>query len=280
MEFCEAVKILDSGHESDKCPFCPIVTKPPSPAPVAKIGRDNNSNTLGSNLEGNDPPDPKSDHLYEDSEHGQYSAEAHHIICGNEILGDEKEVEKYLITQNKMTTKKKPGKIENTLHDVDWDVNAARNGIWLPSVPDMYRIVEIGKEPEVWWGKQTKKSGRKFLSKSEKKHISFLVMSNVKRQFHKGSHKSAALPDDSYVLYGINELKKVKVFLKYYSKECPMEDGTKTKRDKEPFRPPHGIAHIMDLLSDHLKRELVGEPTSWNYFISEYAMECKVWAKT
>ncbi len=121
-EFLEAVNIPDvhGSIEDTKCPFCPIVIGP-APEHVAKIGRDNSSETLGSNLEG---IDPKSNHLYEDSEHGQYSVEAHHLICGNEILGDEKEVEKYLITQNKQTTKGKPGLIENELHDVNWDVNA------------------------------------------------------------------------------------------------------------------------------------------------------------
>ena len=181
-EFLESVKIQEAhgSLEDTKRPFCPIVIGP-APKIVAKIGRDNSSDTLGSNLEDGDP---KSNHLYEDSEHGQYSAEAHHIIRGNEILGDEKEIEKYLITQNKQTTKGNPGKIENELHDVDWDVNAARNGIRLPYVSDKYRIIEKGKEPDVWRGQQTKESGRKSQTQSQRNNIAYIRL--VIRPFKKG----------------------------------------------------------------------------------------------
>lgn len=271
-QFGEAISIPVSGHEPDKCCFCPIETKK-NPKNIAKIGKDNNSSTLGINLTASG--DPIINHLFEDSVHGMYSAEAHHIICGNEILGEEKEVEKYLITQNKKTTKGSEGYIENTLHDVAWDVNSARNGIWLPSVPDMYRVVD--GDPDVWWGKQSKKSGREFLKESEKNDIAFIVMTKVKRQFHKGSHTSAAPPHQSYVKLGIRELKKVRLVLEYYSKECPMEDGDEKKRDKAPYRPPHKIAHTLDLLSDRLERELCGAPASWEFFISKLALKCCQW---
>ena len=271
-EFGEAVQLPESGHDSDKCCFCPL-EKEQIPERKAKIGKDNNSGTLGGNLR--KKGDDEANHLFEDSIHGKYSVEAHHIICGNEILADEKEVEKFLITRNKQTTRKAPGHIENTLHDVEWDINAARNGIWLPSVPDKYR--KIDGEPEVWWGEQTKISGRKYLSPSEKSKISFIVMKAVGRQFHKGSHKSAAPPHQSYVDLGIDELKKVRKVLIYYSQKCPMEDGEKKKRDSPPYRPPHGIANTLDLLSDRLKQELLGPPKTWKYFISKFALKCHEW---
>lgn len=273
-EFLEAVAIPSSGHDPEKCCFCPL-EKEQEPTRVAKIGKHHNSNTLGKNLE--IARDAKSDHLYVDSVHGEYSLEAHHLICCNEILAEEKEVEKYLITQNKNTTKGAPGLIENTLHDVDWDVNAARNGIWLPSVPDLYRVVD--GDPEIWWGKQTKKSEREFLSETDKENISYIVMKAVSRQFHKGSHTSAAPPHQSYVELGLDNLSKIKKVLKYYSKNCPMEDGNNTKRDNPPYRPPHKIAKTLDLLSDVLKNELIGAPSTWKYFISKFAFKCQAWDK-
>lgn len=273
-EFAEAVAIPLSGHESEKCCFCPL-EKEQEPTRVAKIGKHNASTTLDKNLEA--IGDKKANHLYIDSVHGDYSLEAHHLICGNEILGDEKEVEKYLITQNKTTTKGAAGLIENTLHDVAWDVNAARNGIWLPSVPDLYRIID--GDPSIWWGEQTKKSGRKFLTEPEKENISFIVMKAVGRQFHKGSHTSAAPPDKSYVRFGLDNLNKVTKVLEYYSKTCPMEDGDKKKRDGPPYRPPHKIAKTLDLLSDVLKKELIGAPSTWKFFISKFALKCHVWDK-
>ncbi len=276
-QFALAVSLPSSGHDPDKCCFCPL-EKVQNPKIVAKIGRDNKSGTLGSNLKS--AGDPEYNHLFEDSEHGRYSVEAHHLICGNEILGDEKEVEKYLITQNKQTTNKADGYIENTLHDVDWDVNSARNGIWLPSVPDLYRLK--GGEPAVWWGDQNKKKypNRVNLTDSQRNNISFIVMKAVGRQFHKGPHGTAAPPHQSYVDLGLKELKKIKVFLQYYSNVCPMEDGEEKKRKEPPYRPPHGIANTLDLLSDRLKRELLGPPSTWKYFISKYALRCQEWLKT
>jgi len=273
-QFALAVAIPTSGHDPEKCCFCPIETKK-NPKVIAKIGKNNDSGTLGAALEKSS--DPKSNHLYEDSEHGFYSAEAHHLICGNEILGAEKEVEKYLITQDKETTKGAAGYIEKTLHDVDWNVNAARNGIWLPSVPVVY--TNKGGDPAVWWGKQDKKKNpdRKFLKEGERNSISYVVMKEVERQFHKGPHGSAAPPHQSYVDLGIEELKKVKALLKYYSKECPMEDGRKKKRAAPPYRPPHGISTTLDLLSDRLKDELVGPPKTWKFFVSKYALRCQKW---
>jgi len=277
MQLLEAVALpTDGSHDPEKCPFCPI-QKVQKPKTLAKIGKHNQSSTLASRLR--QIGDTESNHLFEDSVHGKYAVEAHHLICGHEILGDEQNAERFLITQNKTTTKEAPGHIENTLHDVDWDVNSARNGIWLPSVPDIYRVVDE-KEPAVWWGEQEKQSGRKSLEETDKDAIAFIVMRAVGRQFHKGPHGSAAPADQSYVDLGIKELKKVTKVLEYYSEKCPMEDGDKTKRSSPPYRPPHRIAFTLDLLSDRLRRELVGQPASWKYFISKYAKSCSDWHRT
>jgi len=263
----------EEKHDKNKCPFC----KEDAPAEkgVAVIGKDNNSKTLGDNLESSPDPDPKADHLYEDSEHGMYSAEAHHLICGNEILGDHKHMEKFLVTTTKDTSKHGKGFIEDELGDVPWDVNSSRNGIWLPSVPDMYRKTG-GKAPDVWWGYQKKSTGRTSLRVKQKREIAYKVMEAEKLQFHKGSHKNAAKPERNYVKLGKEELDNIKKFVKYYSKECPTETNGK-KRGTQPIYPPCGLATILDLLSDRLKMELEGHPRSWNYFISVLARECRDW---
>ena len=136
--------------------------------------------------------DLKEDHLYVDVDfdlYRQYSAEAHHLICGNEVLKEEGEVECYLIKRTKNSSKGQVGYLEP--NDVGYDVNSAKNGIWVPSVPDMFR--KIDGEPNRWWGDQKKWNKehvnmppRVSIDEWEKIDAAFIVMESVKRQFHKG----------------------------------------------------------------------------------------------
>lgn len=281
MEFGEAVAVPVSGDHEGECPFCPY-EKSPAENKVSYIGKDNNSSTLAENLEADG--DKKSEHLYVDTDfelYRQYSAEAHHLICGNEVLKEEGEVECYLIKQSKQTSKGSAGYLEP--NDVGYDVNSAKNGIWLPSVPDMFRKVE--GEPERWWGdqkvwnkKHSSKPPRVSISEWEKVDAAFIVMEAVKRQFHKGPHGSVGEPHNNYVVMAINQLRQVTVFLNYYAEVCPMEDDGST-RDEPPFYPPNSIIFLLNLLSSSLEKELEGHPSTWNYYISEYALQCSNWWK-
>jgi hypothetical protein len=280
-EFFEMVFIApDEGHSEGKCPFCPLEKKKIDK--TSYIGKDNNSDTLGNNLEA--AGDTKDKHLYFDVEfelYRKYSAEAHHLICGNEVLKEEGEVEKYLIEDAKTTSKTKAGFLQP--NDVGYDVNSANNGIWLPSVPDMFRITN--KEPARWWGdqkqwnrKNSTKPPRISLEEWEKCDAAFIVMEEVKRQFHKGSHGHVGEPHNNYVKMAISRLRQITVFLKHFAEKCPMEeDGS--SRKKPPYYPPYRLIKLLDALSKNLERELDGHPDTWNYFISDYALQCSQWWK-
>jgi hypothetical protein len=282
MEFAEAVSI-GLGHESAKCPFCPPETQQDD-GKVAKIGQDNDSSTLAQNLDG--AGDSKKEHLYFDVDfeiYRTYSAEAHHLICGNEVLKEEGEVEKYLIKDSKTTSKGAAGLLKP--NDVAYDVNCAENGIWLPSVPDMFRPARKGAEPARWWGDQTSwnrknpsKPPRTSLDEWERVDAAFIVMTAVKRQFHKGPHGSVGTPHNNYVKMAIGRLQQVTVFVKHYADKCPMENGQPKKNP--PYYPPHRLRGVLNLLSENLHKELTGPPEDWNYYISAYALECSEWWKS
>jgi hypothetical protein len=272
----------NTGHDSEKCPFCPVDKQKRDLTSV--IGKQNNSKTLADSLEAAD--DRKAAHLYFDvefEEYRRYSAEAHHLICGNEVLKEEGEVEKYLLHTSRATSKGANGQLEP--NDVGYDVNSAKNGIWLPSVPDMFRKPRGGAEPSVWWGDQASwnrknpsRPPRVSAEEWQKVDAAFIVMEAVKRQFHKGSHGDVGLPFQSYVVMAIDRLRDVKTYLDHYAAHCPMEDDG-SPRTGPPFVPPYRLKAVLELLSDALAEELKGHPEEWNYFISEYALQCATWWK-
>ena len=271
-EFLELVAIPDGPHAPAKCPFCPIDKE--KAGPPSYIGKDNKSKTLGTNLES--IGDKKSDHLYQDSDYGTYSAEAHHAICGNEVLAEEAELEAYLIEQGKSTTKGGAGLLKPG--DVGYDVNCAENGIWLPLVPYMFMAGK--KSPETWWGDQSgwnrrhpRRRKRKTLGEDEKEEIAFAVMEHVQRQFHKGPHGSVGEPHNNYVVMAIGRLRQITAFVTHFKEICPMEDDGQPKTDP-PFYPPFGVIALLHALSLNLKKELQGPPETWNYFISTFALDC------
>lgn len=269
-------------HDSDACPFCPVDAAPRDL--TSKIGKDNKSGTLGTNLEA--AADPKADHLYFDVDfdlYRNYSAEAHHLICGNEVLKEEAELEKYLVAQGKKTSKGAAGLLKP--NDVGYDINHAKNGIWLPSVPDLFRRTK-GRRPDRWWGDQkawnakrpAKTPPRMSLDEWERFDAAFIVMEAVKLQFHKGEHGAVGEPHNNYVREGIRRVRELTVTCQTYSTECPMKKGEPTK--KPPFVPPYKLIRMLNSVSKGLSRELKGPPESWKFFISEYALRCSnFWVK-
>lgn len=271
---------IANAHDGEKCPFCPLDKEKKDL--TSYIGKHNKSSTLGRRLSA--AGDKKEDHLYVDSEHGKYSAEAHHLICGNEVLKEEGTLEKYLIVQSKTTSKGAAGVIDSDLNDVGYDVNSAKNGIWLPSVPYAHMGGRGRPAPERWWGDQTtwnrenpEKPARISLEEWEKTPMAFAVMQAVGLQFHKGEHGAVGQPHENYVKEAIKRLREISLLAENYSKVCPMnEDGS--ARTEPPFYPPYRLISALNTLSAGLAEELKGPPDSWNYYISEFALECAyVW---
>lgn len=280
-EFGEVIAVPDAGmHVEEKCPFCPVDKQKRDL--TSYIGKDNDSTKLASKLTANS--DPKSNHLYFDVEfeiYRRYSAEAHHLICGNEVMKEEGEIEKYLIHTSKKTSQGSAGFLDP--NDVGYDINNAKNGIWLPSVPDIFRKAD--GEPDFWWGDQSdwnRKNptllSRVSIGEWQRGDAAFIVMEAVKRQFHKGPHEDVGDATNNYVVMAISRLRQVTVFLEHFAENCPMEnDGS--KRKQPPYVPPYGIIALLDLLSKSLAKELKGHPGSWNYYISEFALQCSQWWK-
>ena len=76
----------------------------------------------------------------------------------------------------------------------------------------------------------------------------------------------------------LNRLRQVTVYLNHFAETCPMENDD-SARDEPPFYPPYKVIRILNLLSDSLEQELKGPPSTWNYYISEYALQCSTWWK-
>lgn len=309
MELMEPFKKLEEHNpgEDEKCPFCPIQEK--YDYPDSKVSDENNSITLGTNLENKgDLKRNILNMLYEKTKgiHGQYSAQAHHLICGKEILGAQKEIESWLCKEGKHNGKLQPC-------DTGYNVNSAKNGIWLPSTPLHHKkevkvetaqklhtelirrsdtivktliniitvplkligvfknyipeLKELGYNPV----------GNKLWGKLEpdaKNIISFAVMLKAKLQFHLSSHTAPKKNEDRaercYVKKGIKHLETLTIYVKHYSNKCPMEKDGKT-RSKPPYLPPLKLNRYLDILSSQMKIYITGHPKKWKYFISKWA---------
>jgi hypothetical protein len=265
-------------HNDPDCPFCE--KKPAKPAKTA-IGKDNSSSKLATSL--TRAGDPIKQHLLVDSEHGDYSAEAHHAICGHEILQECTMMEQLLLKQGEKASKGADGYCED---NVGYNVNAAENGIWLPSVPEAYKVKKSA-QPRVWWGDQTawnrKNAGapaRTFLSPDRRDVIAYFVMAAKKRQFHKGPHGNVGTPLTNYVNFGKREVDEVAARIKAYSRVCLMDGEGSKARKKPPFKPPYGALAALNLVSRKLMDEVTGHPRDWRYFLSKYAVTCTAYWRT
>lgn len=291
------------GHDSDKCPFCPIKKKYQSPKSI--VSDENSSKDLGDNLEATEKDDNKASFHINDimakteGIHGQYTVQAHHLICGNEILRDQKIIQSWLCKQGRHEGKLKPC-------DTGYNVNNAENGIWLPSTPAQYKtaikletaleritgpgsyrpveLKEMAMFAKQWpefmrqhgpllqmLGVNTEKSWTD-LTDEERDDIAFVVMQKQERQFHLSSH-GGAVPDDqaeaSYVKKGIKHLGTLSIYMRHYSKECPMDNGA--KRSAPPYVPPFKLNEYLDTLSMQMRSYVIGHPKTWKYFISNWA---------
>ena len=286
-------------HDPDKCPFCPIQENYNSPDSVVSDGND--STTLGNNLDAHHDVDGNAaEHVLDimlrtGGIHGVYTVTPHHLECRNEILGKQKEIQSFLCKEGRHDGKLKPC-------DTGYDVNNAKNGIWLPSTPDRYKrkfgatalereldvASAIGDLDETISQREMLQFfranyGREItilgvtnwtnLSDEDEDNIAFAVMLKKERQFHLGEHEGAVPKHDraehSYVLQGIKHLDTLTVYVRHYADRCPMEEGQPT--NKPPYKPPFKLNGYLDIVSEQLRRYVTGNPRQWRYFISKWA---------
>jgi hypothetical protein len=296
--------IAPGAHTKADCPFCPI--QKPYKEPDSVVSDGNNSKTLGQKLNATKKEDDSEIHHFRDimkrtgGAHGAYTVQAHHLICGNEILGEQKIIQAYLCKEGRHDGKLQPC-------DTGYDVNNPRNGIWLPSTPPMYKQaikMETALGHEVPAGTFTRtelkematfaqqwpefireyqpqlaalgvNTGQRWteMSDDDQDAIAFVVMMKKQRQFHLGQHGSAVPEEDkaehSYVLQGIKHLNTLTTYVQHYSDQCPMEDGK--PKDGPPYVPPLRLNGYLDTVSAQMRRYVEGDPKGWKYFISKWA---------
>jgi len=256
---------LHRPGKNEACPFCPV----PEPETfTTHPGAKNNSSVLEAVMAdpgclvgkqgGARPKDgnehrqrqsrakPKPDPIFSNSQYGAYSAEAHHLISGNQALKGH-EMEQWIV--GGALIKK----------DTGYSVNNSDNGEWLPSIPEKHKGGS--------WAS---------LEFEDKLEIARAPMRRGKGQFHKGPHNVVDKED----LLGVHTSypKEVKRLLSDlvelmhgWAESCPI--CKQVDPDKGPFDPNWRVHDMLDSLSRGIGVDLKGPPGHWYYFISRVAME-------
>jgi len=259
-----AVPTPPASHDAS-CPFC---KEPAVKGDKSKIGEDNDAKELEDSLAGAGEPRAKVGFAHPD--YGAYSPEPHHLVSGNEALKGHP-IERWLATKASGTYVKA---------DSGFNVNDARNGVWLPSIPDANRVCSWVTKTVRIKGKLKKRrfpspddAGKErwsALTAREKDLISFAVMLKAQLQFHKGNHRNkGAKPSQCY----IKEVKRLLNELNAFAKGSLRVKCPEAKRDeKGKYPPPRGLNELIySCASAHLRWHVSGVPESWFVFISKLA---------
>ena len=257
-ELLEKIKIHLDNPDSEDCPFCP--GKETDHKWKTVKGERNNSGRLRKAMNkpsrcsyaqenGARPKDGKYPHqnidpvkrtpkpIYRHVDYGDYRAEAHHCISGNEILKGHS-LEKIIANES--------GDYQG---QTGYTVNTNANGVYLPSYP------KKGYEG----------------NDDEKYKIVRHAMKAGKGQTHIGGHSGHAdSGEEDYPKIIKRELLALKNRVLNKSEECPFcveDDGTA----KKPFIPPYKVNQWLDNLSGNIEKKLTGPVSTWPYFISKYA---------
>src|SRR6266478_2657948 len=209
---------VPEAHD-DTCPF--FNPKPDDEPLTSVIGAENSADDLASSLASEG--EPRDDVGFFHDDYGAYSPEPHHLIPGNEAMKGH-EIEKYL----------KKGGSSKVRADTGFNINDAQNGIWLPSIPDANRVCNWKTITRKVKGKtmmkrvpapsEKNKTRWSALSEDEKDLISFAIMMQEKRQFHKGNHRNRGKkPSQCYIEEAERLLNELLEFcLAFKDLECPV----------------------------------------------------------
>jgi hypothetical protein len=274
MQFGELV--APSGdHDPEKCPFCPPEELKTY---TTYSGDDNDStkltaimidpNTLAAKQSGSRPKDGKDGNqdksepqplppqleeldIWIDTDQktnfGVFSSEAHHLISGKQALKGHA-FERWILVKGKEIIK----------GDTGYSINNADNGIHAPSIPEMHK----GS-----WGK---------LHPETKEAAAFWIMDQTGIQFHKGPHNIADIENDPdekfhmrYNKHIQKELDKMDKAMSAWAKICPV--CTSSNEEGRP-QPSARVNQALDNLSRYLKRRISRPSSSWDIFLSAFAL--------
>ena len=231
------------GIQNDSAVLEAVMEEPGSLVRKQKKARPKDGNTQ---RQAESDARPKPEPIFRHKTHGAYSAEAHHLISGNQAMKGH-EIEKWLVAG---TLIKK---------DTGYSINNSDNGEWLPSIPEKYKGGS--------WSP---------LSKDEKLAIASAPMKSDKGQFHKGPHNVTDKEDllgehTSYPKEVKRCLSDLVEVIHGWVTSCPICENVDP--DKGPFDPNWRIHDMLDRLSQGIRMDLTGPPEGWYYFISRVAME-------
>ncbi len=229
----------------DQCVFCKATAVK---GDKSFIGADNDSSTLEHSLAAQKQPR----RTFKHTEHGDFSSEPHHLMPGNEALKGH-DVEQWLATRASGSQVKA---------DTGFDINAAFNGAWLPSIPTHLVGVKGG-----WsWTDETCKQ------------MAIDLMTTVGLQFHKGGHTNkggltadTSFPEACYIRMVERRLNQTLEHVEEWAdKFCPIAKKAGDEGEKRP--PPFYLNDLLyRFISAWMMKEVSGAPETWKVFISRVA---------
>jgi hypothetical protein len=263
VEIGESVAPPSSGQHDSTCPFC-AGREPQLLGLTTHRGADNDSSTLGSNLD-DEPTYTLEKDLIEEFPVNVAPA-AHHLIPGNQAM-DPHEIEQYT------TVDKNP----ELLEDIGYDINGEKNGVWLPTYPDLYKnkYVEItGKRfkgydiSKYMWAADNvpvKTGLAEVLPEEMKLKVVNLIQARW-GQAHIGDHKGTgydrACRDRLTLLTNL--------MMSFWEPKCE-----KSTDDSGKLRPPYGLVERINLQSEYMELCIMPRksPRSWTQWVSNYAKD-------
>ncbi|MFQ5503536.1 MAG: hypothetical protein ACE5F1_01925 [Planctomycetota bacterium] len=194
------------------------------------------------------------------------AAAPHHIIPGDAVMSKVPALEAW-------TTASKGGKVKE---DIGYNIDGARNGIFLPRYPDIFgtKTIEVPKPG----GGTQRMEGRKYYGRSwseldgdEKKSVAYTIMCETGRQIHQTSHgaKYISDPNKSYNKEAADACSTLADFIKAKQLACPCDE-----QKAEPYDPPYDLVRLIDLESDKIRRRMTGRVKRWSTWCTRLAEEC------
>ncbi|MFV9615437.1 MAG: hypothetical protein ACNYZG_05735 [Gammaproteobacteria bacterium] len=195
------------------------------------------------------------------------AAAPHHIIPGDAVMSKVAALESW-------TTESKGSKIKE---DIGYNIDGAKNGIFLPRYPDIFGTKRDFPKTESD-GSVTKVTGPEYygrgtwseLDPDEKKAIAYYIMCETGLQLHQTSHgaKYISDPNKNYNKEAKDACVNLAGFIKLKQMACPV-DGQKDK----PYDPPYGVVSLINTESDNIRKRMSGcrisNWTTWCTRISE-----------